>query len=185
MFGKKNFITITLIIFVAAITRLLPHPPNFTPIAGMALLGSAYFDKKYLAFLVPMLALFVSNLVLNNVLYAQYYDGFVWFSPQTLWVFGSIALISLLGINLLKKVNTKNVIIGAVSASLLFFAITNFGSWLSDPMYTKDLSGLVASYINGLPFLRNTLFGDLFYSGVLFGIYHFATQPNRSLSTQR
>ncbi len=176
MLSKKNTGIIALIIFVAAATRLLPHPPNMTPVSAMALFGGAYFGKKYLGILIPFLALFLSNLVLDNVIYAQYYDGFVLFTPNTWAVYGSIALIALLGMGLLKKVTFSRVLIGALSATAIFFLITNMGSWLANPMYTKDFNGLMQSYVAGLPFLRNSLIGNLAYSGVLFGIYHFAIQ---------
>ena len=176
MFSKKNTGIIALIIFVAAATRLLPHPPNMTPVSAMALFGGAYFGKKYLGILIPFLALFLSNLVLDNVIYAQYYDGFVLFTPNTLSVYGSIALIALLGMGLLKKVTMPRVLIGALSATAIFFLITNMGSWLNDPIYTKDFSGLMQAYIAGLPFVKYDLIGNLAYSGALFGIYYLATQ---------
>ena len=175
MFSKKNTGIITLLIFMAAATRLLPHPPNLTAIGSMALFGGAYFGKKYLAILIPFLALFLSNLVLDNIVYAQYYDGFVLFSPNSLWVYGSILLIALLGMGLLKKVTMPKVLVGALSATAIFFLLTNFGAWLSNPIYTKDLSGLLQSYFAGLPFLTNSLIGNLVFSTALFGIYHFAT----------
>ncbi len=172
MISKKNTGMIALLIFVAAATRLLPHPPNMTPIGAMALFGGAYFGRKYMALLIPFAALFVSNLVLDNVVYAQYNDGFVLFRPSTLWVYGSIGLIAMLGMGLLKKVTASKVFLGALSASALFFLVTNFGSWLADPIYTKDFSGLMQSYIAGLPFFTNTIAGDLMYSTALFGIYY-------------
>ncbi len=181
MFSKKNSGMIALLIFVAAATRLFPHPPNMTPLGAMALFGSAYFAKKYWSVVIPLAALFVSNLVLNNVMYAQYYDGFVWFTPQTLWVYGAMVLVALLGMGLLKKVTAGRVVIGALAASLIFFLVTNMGSWLYDPIYTKDFNGLLQSYAAGIPFLRNSIIGNLVFSGALFGIYHFATQ--RKLQT--
>lgn len=176
MISKKNTGIIALLIFVAAATRLLPHPPNMTPIGAMSLFGAAYFGKKYLSILVPFAALFLSNLVLDNVVYAQYNDAFVLFRPQTLWVYGSIAAIAFMGMLLLKKVTFPRVLVGALSASVIFFLVTNFGSWLSDPVYTKDFSGLMQSYAAGIPFFRNTILGDLLFSGALFGIYQLATQ---------
>jgi len=174
MFAKKNTGIIALLIFMAAATRLLPHPPNMTAFGAMALFGGAYYGKKYLAILIPILALFLSNLFLDNVVYAKYYDGFVLFSPNSLWVYGSIALIALLGMGLLKKVTMPKVIVGALSATAIFFLITNFGSWLSNPIYSKDFTGLIKSYVAGLPFLTNSLIGNLVFSAALFGIYQLA-----------
>ena len=176
MISKKNTGLIALLIFVSAATRLLPHPPNMTPIGAMALFGGAYFGKKYLALLVPLLAMFLSDLVLNNVVYSQYYEGFVLFNAHSLWVYGSIAVIALIGIGLLKKVTWTKVLGGALSATAVFFLVTNFGSWLSNPVYTKDISGLMQSYVAGLPFLRNSIIGNLAFSAALFGVYEMAIQ---------
>ena len=96
-----RFGLIVLLIFMAALSRLLPHPPNFAPIAGMGLFGAAYFSKKYFAFLIPFIAYWISDLILDNLVYAQYYDGFQWFG--SLYVYASFALIIGLGFLLLKK----------------------------------------------------------------------------------
>ena len=75
-----RFGIIVALIFLAALSRFLPHPPNFTPVGGMALFGAAYFARKYWAFIIPFLAIWLSNLVIDNIFLAQYYDGFQWFS---------------------------------------------------------------------------------------------------------
>lgn len=174
-----RFGIIVLMIVVAALSRLLPHPPNFTPIGGMALFGAAYFSKKYLAFIIPLLALWMSDLVLNNVIYPiqfpEYYDGtFAWgISP---WIYSSFALIVLLGFGLLKKVKIPTLIGSSVLASILFFLLTNFGVWASGTAYPMTFDGLMTCYAAGIPFFWNTLAGDLFYVGVLFGGYAFAQQ---------
>ncbi len=74
---KPDFrlIVLTLIILAAAICRLIPHPPNFTPIGGMALFGAAYFSRKYLAFLIPFAILWISDLVLNNFVYTSFAES--------------------------------------------------------------------------------------------------------------
>ena len=161
---------------LAAISRFLPHPPNFTPVTGMALFGAAYFAKKYWAFIIPFVALWFSSLVLDNVVYAQYYDGFQWFSQP--WVFVSLILITLLGAGFLKKVSIKNVVGTSLVASTVFFLVTNFGSWQMDiaGIYADDFAGLVACYAAGLPYFLNTIAGDLFYCGVLFGGYELIKQ---------
>lgn len=178
--SKKNTGIIALLIFVAAATRLLPHPPNMTPIGAMALFGGAYFGKKYLSLIIPFAALFLSNLVLDNVIYAEFNEGFVLFRPTTLAVYGAIGLIAFMGSGLLKQVTASKVVVGALSATAIFFLVTNFGAWLTSPIYTKDFSGLMQSYAAGLPFLRNTLIGDLVFSGALFGIYQLAFAKNQT-----
>jgi hypothetical protein len=168
-------------VLLAALSRFLPHPPNFTPIGGMALFGAAYFSRKGLALLIPFIALWLSNIILDNVVYAQYYDGFVWFSNPMVFVgFGTIVL---MGLFTLKKVSTFSILGSSLMASVLFFLVSNFGTWMSGTgmLYTKDLTGLMACYTAGIPFFWNTLAADLFYVGVLFGSWQFLTSRYPSL----
>lgn len=153
-----NFWVITLMVFVAAFVRLLPHPPNFAPIAAMALFGGAYFNKRSLAFIVPLTALFLTDAIIGFYSY-----GWV--------VYISFALIVLLGIVMLKKVSVKNLILASLTASVSFFVITNFGVWALGTLYPKTPAGLIESYIAAIPFFQNSLIGDLFFVGVMFGVY--------------
>lgn len=153
-----NFWVITLMVFIAAFVRLLPHPPNFAPIAAMALFGGAYFNKRSLAFIVPLTAMFLTDAIIGFYSY-----GWV--------VYISFALIVLIGIVMLRKVTIKNVILASLTASVSFFAITNFGVWALGTLYAKTTSGLMESYIAAIPFFQNSLIGDLFFSGVMFGVY--------------
>lgn len=179
---QKNtrIVIITGMVILAAMSRLLPHPPNFTPIGGMALFGAAYFTKKYWAFLIPLLALWMSDLLLNNVVYAAYFDGFSWMGVPM--VYAAMILIALLGQGLLKKVKASNVLIASVLASSLFFLVTNLGSWWMDPIYPKTIVGVGEAYIAGIPFFWNTLAGDLFYSTVLFGGFELLKRVYPALS---
>ena len=172
-----RFGLIVLFIFFAALSRLIPHAPNFTPIGGMALFGAAYFTKKYWSFLIPLIALFLSDLVINNLiypsLYPKYYQGFTLFTQGWYWYYGAFALIACMGIFALKKIKPMNLLLSSVAASVVFFIITNFGTWASGTIYPMDASGLLASYTAGLPFFWNTLMGDLFYVLVLFGSFEY------------
>lgn len=149
-----------------AMMRLIPHYPNFTPIGAMALFGGAYFSKRWQAFLIPLGALFISDIAINFIIYQK----FVLFHSMWLWVYGSFALIVGLGAYILKNVNSKNVILATLSASFLFYVTSNFGVWVVDPinMYPNTGMGLLACYSAGLPYLLGTIFGDLFYSAVFF-----------------
>ena len=157
---------------LAAITRLLPHPDNFTPIGAMALFGAAYFSHQAQMLVVPFLALFVSDLVLNNVIYSQYYTGFTFITSW--WIYLAFALVMLTGWALLsQKVTPARLLFASLTASLLFFIVTNFSTWLGSGMYPRTPAGLTACFAAGLPFLRNTVLGDLFFSGVMFGAYEW------------
>ena len=157
----EKLINPMLIIGLAVAARLLPHPPNFAPIAAMALFGGAYLSPRY-AILVPLLALFLGDLFIGL------YSPLVMIS-----VYGSFVLTGALGIWLKKRKNPRNVVLATVGASLLFFLITNLAVWAAGA-YARDFSGLVQSYVMGLPFLKNTLAGDLFYTISFFGGYELA-----------
>lgn len=155
---NPNFWVVTLMVFAAAFVRLLPHPPNFAPIAAMALFGGAYFNKKSFAFIIPLMAMFLTDAII----------GFY----STAWLtYLSFALIVVLGILMLKKVSVKKLIFASITASVSFFAITNFGVWALGSLYPKTPAGLMESYIAAIPFFQNSLIGDLFFVGVMFGAY--------------
>ena len=154
-----KFWLLTLMIFAAAFVRLIPHPPNFAPIAAMALFGGAYFNKKWAAFLVPLAAMLITDMIL----------GF----HETMWaVYLSFALIVVIGMLMLKNIKIGNLFFASVISSVSFFIITNFGAWLSSGIYPKTSTGLVACYTAAIPFFHKTLLSDLFFVGILFGIYH-------------
>ncbi len=164
-----GFAVVVLMILAAAATRFLPHPPNFTPITGMALFGAAYFAKKYWAIIIPFVALWFSSVILDNVIYAHYYDGFQWMSQP--YVFLSMIAIVGLGFLSLKKITFGRLVGTSLVASTLFFLISNFGAWAMDisGIYPDTFAGLMACYAAGLPYFLNTIAGDLLYVGVLFG----------------
>jgi hypothetical protein len=163
------------LVFLAALTRLLPHPDNFTPISAMALFGAAYFSRQVLTLAVPFIALFVSDLILNNIFYRQYYPQFTLITSW--WIYAAFGLVMLAGWLLLrKKVAPVRVVTASLVASAIFFLVTNFSVWLESAMYPKTVAGLMACYTAGLPFLKNTAFGDLFFSAVMFGTYEWMTR---------
>lgn len=143
-------------IVVAAALRLVPHPPNFTPIAAMALFSGAYLGRRPLAFVAPLGAMLLSDALLS-------------FHSGMPFIYASVALIVLLGWLALSRVTVFRLAGAALASSALFFAISNFGVWLQSGMYAPRLSGLVACYVAAIPFFQNTIAGDLFYTGLLFG----------------
>jgi len=156
-----RFIVLALIILAAAFTRLIPHPPNFTAIGAIALFGGAYYSRKSLAFAVPLAAMFLSDLVIG-------------FHPGMYAVYLSFILIVMIGLTLKDKKKAGNVFLASVSASVLFFVVTNFAQWLSYPLYSKDAAGLIVCYTAAIPFFHYTLLGDLFFVGALFGLFELA-----------
>lgn len=168
------------LILLAALSRLLPHPDNFAPIGAMGLFGASYLGRRWMAFAIPFSALFISDLILNNVVYRDYFDGFTLITSW--WIYAAFGLTILLGWAALhgRKFDPGRVAIASFSASLLFFAITNFGHWADYNMYPKTGAGLVACYTAALPFLKNTIAGDLFFSAVLFGVYEWRNRSQPS-----
>ena len=175
------------IIAVAALSRLIPHPWNFTPIAGIGLFGAAYFSKKSWAFIIPFAALFISDLLVNNIYYPiffpEFYKGFTLLTSGWYYIYGSFALIILLGFFSLKKINILSLLGTSLLASILFFLVTNFGVWLTNPaLFAQSPAGLMAAYVAGIPFFWNTLAGDLFYVAVMFGSYELIKQRYPALA---
>jgi hypothetical protein len=161
MSNHSRLVALVSAILVAAVLRLVPHPPNFTPIGAMALFSGAYLGKRGLAFLAPLAALLLSDVVLG------FYSG--------MWVtYVAVALIVLIGRLALSRVSVVRVGVAAVASSVLFFLVSNFGVWALSGMYPHDLAGLAACYVAAIPFFQNTLAGDLFYSGLLFGGFALA-----------
>lgn len=179
-------LVISVLIVIAALSRLLPHPPNFTPVGATALFGAAYFTKKYWAFVIPIVALWISDIILNNVFYAAYYDGFSWMTTGFLWIISAFVLIAILGMfTMNKKVTPVNLLGTSIAASAIFFLITNFSVWISGFTYPKTAEGLIACYTAAVPFFWNTLAGDLFYVAVLFGVYEFVKSYSSQLTVER
>ena len=181
---NKRFLAVAGILIVAALTRLFPHPMNFAPLGAMSLFGAAYIKDKKFAFILPMLAYYISDLVINNVVYASYYNGFTLFTPGFGWVYGSIFAIVLIGFFLLKKVTPLRAIGGGLAASVVFFLISNFGVWLSDPDYPLTFSGLMLCYDMAIPFFKNTIMGDFAYVAVMFGSFELAKAKVPSLQQE-
>ncbi len=166
---SKKLITVVAIVFVAAMSRLLPHAPNFTPLAAIALFSGAYISNRLLAFSLPLLVMLISDALMG-------FNGWV-FTEQVLTVYGTYALIALLGMQLLRKKSILRVGIGSLSSSVLFFITTNFAVWLGGyfhqpALYSMNMQGLASCYAAAIPFFQNTLSGDVFYSALLFGAYY-------------
>lgn len=172
--NKKIYLRISvlvLMIVLAAFSRIIPHMPNFSPLGAIGLFGAAHFSKKWQAFLIPIAATWLSDLFINNIIYAQYYPTFTWFYEGFYWQYSSYLLITLAGVFIFKKIPPKKVITGALSSTAIFFLISNFGCWSA---YPQTFDGLMACYAAGMPFLKGTFLGDMFYSGVLFGAFALA-----------
>jgi hypothetical protein len=161
------------IIISGALFRFIPHWPNFTPIAAMALFGGAYLGRKHLAFIIPFAAMFLSDLVLGL--------------HKDMWaVYLAFGLTVMIGTMIRNNVKIISIAGASVASSVIFFLLTNFGAWLASPFYPQTFAGLMQSYIAGLAFFNNgalglsfflnEVAGTLFYNGLFFGVYALGRQ---------
>ena len=169
-----RFTVLVALILLCAFSRMITHMPNFSPLGAIGIFVAAYFTKKWQAFLIPILSIWLSDLFINNVIYSQNNAEFTWFYSGFYWQYFTYLLIPLVGIFIFKKINPQRVIAGALTSSLIFFLVSNFGCWIGNPIYTQNFAGLVTSYVAGIPFFNGTLLGDLCYSGILFGSFALA-----------
>lgn len=152
----KNFIIAAVLILFAAFSRLIPHPANFTPIAAIALFSGVYLNKKYFL-VIPVAAMLLS-------------DIFLGFHQTMIWVYGSFAVIALIGLWLKSHKNAGYIFGTTLVSSIIFFVITNFGVWATG-YYGYSSSGLAECYTMAIPFFKNSVAGDLVYVTAMFGIY--------------
>ena len=158
---NKKFIFGITIVFVLALSRVLPHPPNFTPILGMAFFAGAVFDKKIYSYCIPILAMLISDL----------YLGFHAGMPI---IYFAICVCILIGTFFHSKLNLTTSFLGISAGVISFYLISNFAVWYGSGMYASDLNGLITCYIMALPFLQNTILSSAIYGIAAFGAYRLA-----------
>ena len=147
---KKEIFPITLIL-ILALSRLIPHPPNFTPIIAVAILSGYFFKNLYLYFLVLITSMIVA-------------DFFIGFYDNMLVTYITLILISFTFYKVGSKLNYKNLFLFSLFGSLIFFIITNFGVWALGNFYEKNLKGLIECYILAIPFFGNTFLSTLVFA---------------------
>ena len=153
---KKEIFPISLIL-ILAFARLIPHPPNFTPIIAVALVSGYFFKNINLSLLILLVAMLLSDL-------------FIGFYENMIFVYTSLLLITFVFHKISKKINFKNLFIYCFAGSLIFFIVSNFGVWalgspgVYDIAYEKSLSGLIQCYILAIPFFGNTFLSTVIFS---------------------
>ncbi len=188
---QQNYIVVGFAVLVAALSRIIPHPDNFTATESLALFGAAYLTRKQYAVLLPIIMMFLTDFVINNTIARSYFSqetGLIWFNGYMLYGWLGIALTALAGTIMLKNINVLSVGAASVSAPLIFFLVTNFGVWVgSQTLYPKSLEGLIACYVAGIPFLKSSLLSTVFFSALLFTSFEFAKKfiINASLSAEK
>jgi len=167
---KKEIFPISLIL-ILAFARLIPHPPNFTPIIAVALISGYFFKNINLSLLILLVAMLLSDL-------------FIGFYENMIFVYASLLLITFVFHKISKKINFKNLFIYCFAGSLIFFIVSNFGVWVLgspgvlDVAYERNLSGLVECYILAIPFFGNTFLSTLIFAYP--GIFIYKSLPTWS-----
>lgn len=151
-----------LLVLMGVSFRLLKYAPNFTPIAALALFGGVYFSKK-IALILPLGAMLISDIFI----------GF--YEPKLMFlVYASFILCVIIGFWLKNHKKWHFIAGGAILSSVVFFLATNFAVWAFTPWYAKTFSGIIQCYVMAMPFFRNTLLGDIFFTAVFFGAYELS-----------
>ena len=149
---KKNINKLVLpivIILSLSLTRLIPHPWNFTPLLAVGIFSGFYFKQFYLGLFVVIVSMFVGDLFLG-------------FHSTMFFTYISLAAAVLIGLYV-KRFKFTEIFFGGLASSVCFFIITNFGAWLTHGMYAKNFSGLMQSYVMAIPFFQNTLISTFLY----------------------
>lgn len=149
-----------ILIVLAAITRFIPHPFNFTAVGAMALFSGANFRDKRYAFLLPIFVMLITDIIIG-------------FHFSMLPVYACFAFTVWIGTRIKNNKNVVTIFGGSLFSSLIFFLITNLPFWYADQsLYPLSIEGTMQSYRMAIPFFKNQIFGDLFYNSVLFGVYN-------------
>ena len=169
----KKGILIGSLITLAALSRLVDHPMNFTPMAAILLFSSAYISNKFLKLILPFGAILFSDVLIEITTGWGFHEGSWSVYLAYLGVF-------LIGFSLLKKVSVSKVALSSILGSSFFFLFTNFAFFYKEAaeanpslgQYPHNFSGIISSYQAGLPFFRNMIFGDLMFCAIMFGTFY-------------
>jgi hypothetical protein len=168
---KMIFVAATLLLTVVA--RLLPHPANFTPVAAMALFGGALVNRKWLSVFAIVLAMGISDILLNSWVYNMPFQLSYFTDTMTVGVY--LGILSMVVLGWFFKPSTashKNLLGFSLSSSLLFWTISNFFCWPGNPLYSQDAGGLIQCYVAALPFLGSVI-GELIFCSLFYYAFHF------------
>lgn len=147
------------LVLIGVFLRVLPHAPNFTPIAALAIFSGFYFSKK-IAFILPIAAMIISDIFI----------GFYEFKIMAV-VYLSFIVCVFMGLWLKNNKKWQTILAGPLFSTFIFFLLTNFAVWAFTPWYDKTFFGISQCYLMALPFLKNTFLGDAFYTAIFFGAY--------------
>ena len=166
---KSNIFIVLLLICLGILSRIIPHPDNFTAIGAVALFGGAYARKNNMNFIIPVLAILISNILLLIIQNKPLPN-----LPIQITVYLCFLLYSPIGSFFIKSIKFKNIAVGSLCGATLFFIATNFMVWLTGG-YTYSFAGLIACYTAAIPFYLKMIAGDLVWCAIIFSLYELAT----------
>ena len=173
MKAGSEILFVLFLVGLGVVSRLVPHPWNFTAIGSMALFSGFSMKSNKFLIVVPFVSLIISDALIG------FYDGMIY----TYMGFALGILLSLVYFRkqMAQSLGGRVMTLGGLSviSSFVFFLITNFGVWKGATLYAQDMSGLITCYVAGLPFLFNQVAGDLFYASVVFGLYEYLTAAKK------
>ena len=164
---QSYFLPICLIL-ILSLSRLIPHPSNFTPMLAVAVFSGFYFRNFLLGVLIVIFSMFLGDLYLG-------------FHETMFFTYISLAVAVVFGL-LIKRLKFTEILFSGLASSVCFFTITNFGAWLTLAMYEKNFSGLLQSYVMAIPFFHNTLISTFLYLIVLKLIFDLAIKKAYKIS---
>ncbi len=164
---KKTYIYLVLFIAFLAQLRLIPHPPNFTPILAAGIFSGFYFRHFFLGLFIIILSMFIGDL----------YFGF---HNTMFFTYISLSIAVMLGL-FIKKLKFSEIIFSGLVSSVCFFLITNFGAWITLDMYEKNFAGLMSSYTLAIPFFQNTLISTFLYLFLFKILFKFTIDKKKLL----
>jgi hypothetical protein len=190
--NPRSFV-LAAIILAAGIFRILTARDtltplaNFTPLGAMALFGGCYYQDKWKAYLVPLLTLWLTDIILNRFLF---FHEWVFFYTGFAWVYGSFALMVLIG-HSMKRVSVKSVVLSAVAGAIVHWLVSDIGVWIGGGMdittglpYTHDWHGLMMCYYLALPYMKNLLISNLVFGAIFFGVFELLQKRFTALQIQ-
>lgn len=184
--SQSRFGFFTILIIGALAVRFMPHAVGFSPLLAICMFGGAHYQNKAAGLLIPLAGIWLTDILLNNFIYAQYMNGFTLFYQGFYFQYAAFLLTGLLAVGLFnKKITLLRIAGGALGAGVLFYLVSNFGVWATGTMYPPTWSGLVACYAAGLPFLKSSLVANAIFSTVLFGAVYLAQTQRRYLRPVR
>ena len=164
--NKKEIFPIVLIL-ILTLSRLIPHPPNFTPIIAVAIMSGYLFRNIYFSLTILLISMFLSDLIIG-------------FYKNMLFVYMSLFFINYLFYKITKKINIKNLFLFSFLGAFIFYLISNFGVWFTGNLYEKNFNGLIECYLLAIPFFKNTIFSTIFFSYLTFFANRIYLFVNRS-----